>query len=76
MENTLEICGINMTLYRQTRLSRANHQTIAWLDQEKSYKVGDYVRLKGDNRYWRVDHIYQTTLHKNQIRQDRKVGGL
>ena len=63
-------------MYKQVKLSRENIHTVSWVDTEKKFKLGDYIRFKNENEWWRVDKICDGSLEKKDIKRDWRVGGL
>lgn len=64
-------------MYKQVRLKKGNTHTQYWLNDDKSFKVGDMVRLKNEEDFWIVEEIYESVkLEKNQINRGWGVGGI
>lgn len=63
-------------MYKQIRMSNGKTQSVTWVDTLKSFKPGDKLLLKGDDRLWKVDWISDMAIEKKDIRRDWHVGGL
>lgn len=55
-------------------LSHGNKRTSLWVG-DKDFKVGDSIRLKGEQNFWRVDRIYQSQ-DSSKINRNWNVGGI
>lgn len=65
-----------MTIYRQALLSCDGHQQVAWLDTTKKWGEGSRVKLKNDDRLWRIEYVTIMSLKRDEIKQDWHAGGL
>ena len=63
-------------MYKQIRMSNGKTQSVTWVDTLKSFKLGDRLLLKGDDRLWSVDWISDMFIERKDIRRDWHVGGL
>jgi hypothetical protein len=60
-------------IYRQVK--NKNIHTVTWVDMRKTFKVGDFITLKGDdNTRWRVMEIYNVEMEKKDINTSWRVG--
>lgn len=63
-------------MYKQIRISHGVTHSVTWVDLTKPFKIGDRLRLKGDDRLWHVDTISNVMLERKDINRDWHVGGL
>jgi hypothetical protein len=62
--------------YQQVELSNQKSKQVCWLEDSKPFKLGDYIRFKDGEVFWKVEHIYKVKLEKSQIHDDWQVGGI
>lgn len=65
-----------MTLYKQCNLEYGETRMTTWLDTSWKWRRGDYVRLRDDDRLWRIKDVYGPSLEKAAFDRRWHVGGL
>jgi hypothetical protein len=61
---------------KQIQVSHNETKMVTWTDEHKQLNPGNFITFKGETNLWKIDHVYEPSLAKCDIKHTWHVGGL